>query len=127
VIAQPVKMQDPPPGAVEALRKQDYVVFFEIRKNPQNPKHIVVRASVFNLGPVALTQFTMKFGVPVGWNIQTQPPSDTTLEALGGSPIFQQFMVITQSSVPLVMKIMISYVYRAQPIVEQGEVNSIFG
>jgi hypothetical protein len=124
---QELKMQQPPPGAVEALRKPDYVIFFEVRRNPQNPKHIAARASAFNTGVTPLKNFTMKFGVPVGWNIQTQPPSSTTLAPIGGPPIFQQFVLFSESSVQLVMKTQIGYVYGAQPITEQGVINPIFG
>ncbi|KAH0788768.1 Adaptin N terminal region family protein [Histomonas meleagridis] len=116
----------PPQGAIEGLRKPDYVIYFEIIKNPQNPKQIALRASIFNLGTMPLTNFNVKYGAPVGWFIQTQPPSSTTLEAIGGRPILQQLMVYTQSDVPLLMKVQVSYNYGSQPIVETGEVNNIF-
>jgi hypothetical protein len=115
-----------PPGAVEALRKPDYVVYFEIRKNPQNPKQMVIRSSAYNTGSVALSNFAMKYGVPFGWSIQTQPATGNVLEP-NGTPIFQQIMVQTQSDMPLLMKTQINYVYGSQPISEVGEINPIFG
>jgi hypothetical protein len=124
---QAPKLTPPPPGAVEALRKPDYVMYFEVRKNPQNLRQIAVRASFFNLGAVPLNRFAVKYGVPVGWNIQTQPATGSVLEPIGGAPIFQQFVLFTQGNVPLAMKAQISYVYGSQPIVETGEINSIFG
>ncbi|OHT02345.1 Adaptin N terminal region family protein [Tritrichomonas foetus] len=117
----------PPQGAIEGLRKPDYVIYFEIRKNPANPKQIALRASVFNLGTVALQNFQIKFGVPVGWFLKSQPPSDKNLEPIGGAPIFQQLMVMTQTNTPLMMKVQISYLYGTQPITETGEINPIFG
>ena len=123
---QPAKIT-PPPGAVKAMEKPDYTVFFEIRKNPQNPKQMAIRASVFNTGSVPLNNFVIKFGVPNGWFIQTQPASGNKLEPLGGPPIFQQIMVYTQGDSPLMMKTHMTYVYGAQPIVENGDIDaSIF-
>ena len=120
----PPKQINPPPGAVPALVKPDYTVFFEIRKNPQNPKQIAIRASVFNTGSVALNNFVIKFGVPMGWYIQTQPASGTKLEPIGGPPILQQLMVYTQGDTPLMMKTQMTYVYGSQPITETGEISS---
>ena len=121
--AMPIK---PFPGSVEAMRKSDYVMYFEIRKNPQNQKQIAIRVSVFNLSSTQFTNFQMKFGVPVGWGLQAQAPSSTTLEPVGGKPITQQIMVMTQTDVPLRMKTMISYQYGSQPVKENGEINPIF-
>lgn len=121
-----VKIQ-PPKGAVEGLRKPDYVMYFEIRKNPANQKQIALRVSVFNLGKVPLNNFQIKFGVPVGWYLQSQPPSSKTLEPIGGQPIFQQLMVATQTDKPLMMKVQIFYLFGSQPITETGEINPIFG
>ena len=120
----PPKKITPPPGAVEAMVKSDYTVYFEIRKNPQNPKQMAIRASIFNTGSVVLNNFVIKFGVPVGWYIQTQPASGSKLEPIGGPPIFQQLMVYTQGDTPLMMKTQMTYVYGSQPIVENGEISS---
>lgn len=117
----------PPKGAIEGLRKPDYVLYFEIRKNPANQKQIALRVSVFNLGNVQLNNFQIKFGVPVGWYLQSQPPSSKTLEPIGGKPIFQQLMVATQTDTPLMMKVQIFYLFGSQPITETGEINPIFG
>lgn len=117
----------PFPGSVVAFEKTDYIVYFEIRKNPANPKQIAIRVSTFNLGNSPFNNFAMKFGVPVGWVLQAQPPSSTVLEPVGGKPIIQQIMLNSQSNTPLMMKILISYLYGSQPISENAEVNqSIF-
>ena len=92
--AKPLPIK-PFPGSVEALRKPDYVMYFEIRKNPQNQKQIAIRVSVFNLSSSQFTNFQMKFGVPVGWGLQAQAPSSTTLEPVGGKPIIQQLIQFT--------------------------------
>ena len=117
----------PFPGSVVALEKSDYIMFFEVRKNPANPKQMAIRVSVFSLISTPLTSFNMKFGVPIGWVLQAQVPSSTTLEPNGGRPITQQIMLSTQSNSPLMMKTMISYQYGSQPISENGEINqSVF-
>lgn len=116
----------PPPGAVEALRKPDYVIYFEIKKNPKDERQMAIRASVFNLGSIALNRFGLKFGVSIGWNVNVQPPSNTTLQPIGSPPILQQLFVYTQGNSPLMMKVQISYFYGAQPINEVGEINKIF-
>jgi hypothetical protein len=116
----------PFPGAIEALRKSDYVMYFEIKKNPQNSKQIAVRVSVFNLGTIPFTNFNMRFGVPFGWRLQAQGPSSAVLEPIGGKPILQQIMLLGESDVKLRMKTQISYQYGTQPIVENGEIDPIF-
>jgi hypothetical protein len=116
----------PFPGSVEALRTPEYVIYFEIKKNPQNVKQIAVRASVFNLRTQSLTNFSMKFAVPYGWKLQTQPPSSTRLDAIGGPPILQQMLLFGGSDTQLQMKAQISYQYGTQPITEGGVINPIF-
>jgi hypothetical protein len=116
----------PFPGSVEVLRRQDYVMYFEIKKNPQNPRQIAVRASVFNLGPTPFTNFAMRFGVPFGWKLQAQPPSGNILEPVGGRPITQQILLLGEADVKLRMKTQIAYQYGTQPITENGEINPIF-
>ena len=117
----------PPMGALEGLRMPDYVIYFEIRKNPQNPKQIALRASIFNLGTVPLNNFNVKYGVPMGWYLKSSPATGNVLSPIGGPPIFQQIMVATQTDTPLMMKVQISYNYGSQPIQETGQINPIFG
>ncbi|OHT11707.1 Adaptin N terminal region family protein [Tritrichomonas foetus] len=113
----------PFPGSVVAMEKADYIMYFEIRKNPTNPKQMAIRVSVFNLGPSPFTNFSMKFGVPVGWVLKAQAPSSNVLEPVGGAPITQQIMLSTQTTTPLMMKTLINYQYGSQPITENGEIN----
>jgi hypothetical protein len=111
---------------VEAMRKSDYVIYFEIVKNPTNAKHIAIRASVVLLGNTNLKGFCMKFGVPLGWSLQASNPSATELDAVGKVPIQQQLAVMGQGDAKLQMKIQVSYLYGAQPITEVGLVKDIF-
>lgn len=113
----------PFPGSVVAFEKQDYIVYFEVRKNPQNKKQMAIRVSAFNLGNSPFNNFALKFGVPIGWSLQAQSPSSTVLEPVGGAPIVQQIMLSTQTDSPLMMKILVSYLYGSQPITENGNVN----
>lgn len=113
----------PFPGSVVAFEMQDYIVYFEVRKNPQNKNQMAIRVSTFNLSNSPLNNFAMKFGVPVGWVLQAQQPSSNVLAPVGGAPIIQQIMLNTQSGTPLMMKILISYLYGSQPINETAEVN----
>lgn len=116
----------PPKGAIEALRMPDYVIYFEMIKNPKNEKQIAIRASIFNLNNTPLTNFTIKYGVPNGWHLQVQQATSTTLESIGGEPIFQQLMLTAQDDTPLKMKTKISYMYHTQPISEECNINPIF-
>jgi hypothetical protein len=113
----------PFPGSVEGLRKQDYVLFFEVRKNPGNLKQIAVRVSAFNLGKTSFSNFGMKFAVSGGWRLQAQPPSAVILEPIGGRPVTQQLMIMGQGEFLLQMRVQISYQYGSQPITEIGDVN----
>lgn len=116
----------PLPGSIEGLQMQDFILYFEIRKNPQNQKQIALRVSVFSLINTPLTNFSMKFGVPNGWHLQTQNASSSTLESVGSRPILQQIMVYTDTDMPLFMKIQFTYNYGTQPVTEIGEVSNIF-
>lgn len=123
------KPQDiqPPPGAVEAMRTSDYVVFFELQKNAMNPRQLAIRSTVFNLGEVPLTNFLIQYGVPQGWAIMVQPPSSNVLEAIGGQPIVQVMMLENRGPNPLMMMTHTSFMYRSQPLKETGKINPIFG
>jgi hypothetical protein len=116
----------PFPGAVEAMRRSDYVIYFEVKKNPQNVRQLAIRASVFNLGKLPFRNFAMKFGVPPGWRLQAQPPSGNVLEPVGGKPILQQIVLGGQGDAKLQMKTQLSYLYGSQPVTETGEINPIF-
>jgi hypothetical protein len=116
-----------PPGSVEALRTSDYVIYFELQSNPNNPRQLGIRSTVYGLGQIPLTNFLVQYGVPQGWLITAQPPSTSVLEALGGNPIRQVLFLQNNGVVPLRMATQISYMYRTQPIKEQGQINPIFG
>ena len=124
---QEVKQPKPNPGSVEALRKTDYVVYFEVRKNPQDQRQIAIRASIFGLGKTPLSNFGIKYGVPVGWQLKASAPNGNKLEPVGGAPIVQQLFLIGQSDARLQMKVQVQYLYGSQPITEVGEINpSVF-
>jgi hypothetical protein len=116
----------PFPNSIEVLRRADYIMYFEVQRNPQNPKQIAVRASVFNLGNIPFPNFGMKFGVPLGWKLQARPASGNVLEPVGGRPITQQLLLFGETGVKLRMKTQVSYQFGTQPIVENGELNPIF-
>ncbi|OHS94893.1 Adaptin N terminal region family protein [Tritrichomonas foetus] len=124
-----VKPEDivPPQGSVEALRTSDYVVFFELQRNAQNPRQLAIRSTVFNLNNVPLTQFLIQYGVPNGWAIVANAPSSNVLEPIGGRPIQQILMLENRGNNPLMMITQTSFMYRSQPIKENGKINPIFG
>jgi AP-1 complex subunit gamma-1 len=116
----------PNPGSVEALKKTDYIIYFEVIKNPQDPRQIAIRSSIFGLGKNALNKFSVKYGVPVGWQLKASAPSGNVLEPVGGQPIVQQLLVSSQGNTRLLMKVQVQYLYGSQPINEVGEINPIF-
>lgn len=124
--AESPKKFAPPPGAVEALATPDYKVFFEVQRNANNPSQMAIRASVFNLGTVPLTNFAIQFGLPRGWALSAQKPSANVLEAAGGRPIVQLLMLQNNGGGPLQMRTQVTYMYRSQPMKEMGQVNPIF-
>ena len=115
-----------PPGSVEALRTSDFVIYFEIQKNPQNPNQIAIRSSIYNLNDIPLTQFNIQFGVPIGWNIKPQQPSGTTLEPNCKNSIQQVLLLVNTGSSPLMMKTRATYLYGCQPITTDNTLNQIF-
>jgi hypothetical protein len=116
----------PPEGAVEAFRTLDYVVFFEIQRNERNGNQLAIRASIFNVGEVALTHFRMQFGVPQGWAILVHPPSSFVLEVRGAGPIQQVMILENRGENKLAMMTQTSYVFRTEPKKETGWVSPIF-
>jgi hypothetical protein len=121
------KVINGPPGSVEALRTPDYVIYFELQRNPNNPRQLGIRSTVYGLGQLPLTNFTVQYGVPQGWVITAQPQSATVLEPEGGKPIQQVLFLQNNGVVGLRMATQISYMYHSQPIKEQNEINHIFG
>jgi hypothetical protein len=115
-----------PPGAVEALSTPDYVIYFEIQRNAQNPRQIAIRSSTFGLGAIPLTKFSIQYGVPQGWGVIARPPSGNVLEPRGGQPIQQVMMLENRGPHALAMMTQVSYMYRTQPIKETGRINPIF-
>jgi hypothetical protein len=112
-----------PPNSVEALRTSDFVVYFEIQKNPANPAQIAIRSSIFNVGSVPLTKFSIQFGASQGWQINAQPPS---ANVLGPAPIRQVFYLQNKGTLPLKMIAQATFMYGTQPIKEQHQLNPIF-
>lgn len=118
----------PPKNAVEALRTPDYVIYFELQRNANNPNQLAIRSSCFNLSDIPLTQFQIQYGVPQGWMIAPQAPSGNVLEAIGGRPIVQVLVLQNRGASKLQMKTQISYLFRSQPLKENGTINpAIFG
>jgi hypothetical protein len=87
---------------------------------------MAIRASIFGLGKSPLNNFSVKYGVPVGWLLKASAPSANKLEPVGGAPIVQQLLLSTQADIKLMMKVQVQYMYGSQPITEQGEINPIF-
>lgn len=115
-----------PPGALEALRTSDYVIYFQIQRNEANPNQLAIRSSVYNLTETPFNQFVVQYGVPRGWQLKAQNPSGNVLEPYGGNPIIQIIMLNNTEGVPLQMRTQISYMYKTQPITEMGKINPIF-
>lgn len=115
-----------PPNAIEVLRKSDFTIYFEVQRNANNPNQVAIRSTIINNGQVPLTNFSVQYGVPVGWSLGAQPPSSNVLEPAGGNPIRQILMLQNRGSAPLRMRAQAQYLYRTQPLKEIGEMNQIF-
>jgi hypothetical protein len=117
----------PPRNSVEAFRTADYVFYFELQRNPANPAQIAIRSTIVNLSAVPLTNFAVQYQAPQGWIVTAQPPSSTVLPAAGGGVIRQVYFLTNKGNLPLKLAAQISYLYRTQPITENGEIKPIFG
>ncbi|KAH0795164.1 Adaptin N terminal region family protein [Histomonas meleagridis] len=116
-----------PQGAKEVLRTADYVIFFEIQRNVNNPNQIAIRSSIFGLGKMTLNNFIVQYGVPQGWAVMAQQPSGNVLGPNGSVPIRQVLMLENRGAAQLMMKTQISYMYGTQPIKEMGTIQpSVF-
>lgn len=116
----------PPKGAVEALRTNEFVMYFEIQKNQANPNQMAIRSSIYNLGMTPLNNFSIQYGVPNGWMVRSQPASGNVLEARGGKPIQQVLMLENKGMNPLSMKTQTSYMFGCQPLKSIETVKPIF-
>lgn len=116
-----------PPGSVLAQKNQDYSIFFEIKNNNGDPNQLAIRSTVVSTCHKQLTKFQVQFGVPQGWLIQAQKPSGEILEPSGGNSITQILMLLNKGTNPLQMKTLVTYMYGAQIVKEQGAINPIFG
>ena len=122
-VKEPQQSFKPPPGAVEALRTHDYVIYFEIQRNSNNPNQLAIRSSVYGLGTIPLNKFTVQYGLPVGWALQLQKPSGNVLEPNGANPIVQILLLVNRGQAPLQMRTQITYLYRSQPLKDMGAIN----
>lgn len=132
---QPVQQQQlpvqgeefrPSPNAVEAQRTSDFTIYFELQRNPQNPRQLAIKASIFNNTDVPLNNFVISYGVPNGYAISCAPPSGNYLAPKGGKPITQVMMLENRGNAPLKMLTQATYLYRTQPLKEMGQINPIF-
>jgi hypothetical protein len=117
----------PPPNGIEALKTSDIVIYFEIQRSPANPGQLAIRSTVFNLGQLPLTKFTIQYAAVQGWQIMQQAPSGNVLPPLGGAPIRQVFSAENKGVLPLKMMVQLTFIYGTQPIKEQHPINPIFG
>jgi hypothetical protein len=110
------KPAQPPPGAREALRTADFVIFFEIQEKTANPRQIAIRSTIFNLTDQTLPDFTISYGVPLGWTLE---PNATHL--------IQHILVLeNRGSAPLAMKKHTTYMFGFQPLTSDDTLNPIF-
>ncbi|OHS93186.1 Adaptin N terminal region family protein [Tritrichomonas foetus] len=116
----------PPPNAVEALRTPDFVIYFEIQKNPTNPNQLAIRTTISNLGGQPLKNFNIQYGVPVGWVVRTQPMNNVTLNPRGQAPIQQILYLENRGNSPLMMKTHTTYLFGCQPLSSDDSINPIF-
>ncbi|EAX91811.1 Adaptin N terminal region family protein [Trichomonas vaginalis G3] len=105
----------PPKGSVEAVRNQDFAIYFEISRNASNPKQVAIRSSSFNLTSKVLYKFTTQFGIPTGWIMIAKEPSAVNLQT-DGTPIQQVIMLENRGDNQLSMKVHTTYVYEGQDI-----------
>lgn len=115
-----------PANALLAFERDDFVTYFEVQRNNRDPRQIAIRASFFNKTKSQLNNFQATFGVPDGWGLTAQKPSDTNLMPQGGPPIQQVLLLMNRGNSPLAMRAQVSYLFRSQPIQERCQVNNIF-
>ncbi|KAH0803722.1 Adaptin N terminal region family protein [Histomonas meleagridis] len=114
------------PNAIEVLRTTDIVIYFEVQKNQQNINQIAIRSTIYNLSDIEITQFVIQYGVPIGWQIQTQQQNTNVLGPKGKNMIQQVLMLYNKGNSPLLMKTKMSYMFGCQPITSENTLNQIF-
>jgi hypothetical protein len=115
-----------PPGAKEALRTADFVIYFEVQRNANNPRQIAIRATIFNVTSQPLGNFNIQYGVPVGWVLKLQSPTGVALPPNGERPLQQILMLENRGNAALMMKTHTTYMYGCQPLVSDSTLANIF-
>jgi hypothetical protein len=123
----PIRDLNVPPNAKEALRSEDFVVYFELQLNAANCKQLAIRVTIFSTTDQGLHAFNLQYGLPPGWVVVVQPITGTTLlPKKTKRPLQQVLMLENRGFSLLVMRVQISYLYGAQPLTYQSTVNPIF-
>jgi hypothetical protein len=114
-----------PGGGRELLRKGDFVIFGQVKSNPQNAKQIALRLLFYNTGSMRLTEFKAEYQIQPGWQLNVQPVDGSILEPRGSPPLTQVLYLFNQTNARFSLHVRVSYQFGAQPVRESGTITSL--
>lgn len=114
-----------PPGSIDVMKANDFIVFGQVQPNSQNPKQYALRLLFYNCGNMQLTSLKTEYHIQPGWQIQVQPLDSQIIKPKGSQPTTQIIFLNNATNAPLSLQIKVSYYFGSQPLSEKGVLTSL--
>ena len=116
-----------PPNTVQVIKTNDYVIYFELRKNAANPNQLAIRAHYFNLTKTVLGKFKIAYQVPNNFIFRVLLQSSEDLPHVGSPAVTQVVLIQAKTPGQLMMKTQITYLFGSQPLTDNAIIpNTVF-
>ena len=112
-------------NSIILLQKDNYIVYCQGKRNPQNPKQIALQLQIYSKTNNQMTNFKLEFQESPGWKISVMAPSSNILLPSGGPPITQVIYLLDMNMSPFSIRITFSYLYGTQPINETSIITTL--
>ena len=112
-----------PPNSFEVMEKQDFVIFGQTAKNPNNANQTALMLTVISKSTKQLPDFHIEMRVGPGWQMLVKDPSSTTLMPNPGQ--ITQMAYINAGATPFALNVVVSYRFGSQPVREVGMLKSL--
>lgn len=125
--------QNLPPGAKLVYSSTGIMVYLEIMRANGNPNMMAFRSSFFNMSSVKVSNISVKFVAPDGWESNYQPPTGDSVEP-NGKPVLQISQWLNNGVKqptgtkynPMMAKLNVSYLFGSMPTKESVDIPASF-
>ena len=114
-ITAPVSIPKPP-NSFEIMQNQDFVMYGQVQRNPNNPSQIALMTTVFSKIQKQLPDFHIEMRISNGWKLMTKNQSSSVLLPSPASITILSYIYASDS--PFALNYVISYRFGSQPIRE---------